>query len=145
MSVTQPADTAQNQTPTQSFGTAGIKPLERPSLVTRAFMRLVAMAERLNLTQSKVGNPPIYDKSVFPWIGEIERDWRAIRGELDVVLTRKNDLPGFHEISSDVAVISRDRGWKTFLLAGYGFRSAANIQLCPRTWATCQKIPGSSQ
>ena len=103
--------------PTQRFGTDGIKPLQRASWVTRAFMAVVAAIERLNLKLSKVGNPPIYDKAVFPWTKEIERDWRVIRTELDRVLTRKDDLPGFHEISSDVATISQDRGWKTFMLA----------------------------
>jgi len=127
---------------TQRFGTEGIKPLLRPSLVTRAFMAVVVWVERLNLKFSRLGNPPIYDKAVFPWVGAIERDWRAIRAELDRVLTRKDELPGFHEISSDVATISQDRGWKTFLLAGYGFKSKANIALCPRTWAACQNIPG---
>ena len=128
--------------PTQNFGTAGIKPLERPSPITRAFMAVVAWVERLNLKFSKVGNPPIYDNAVFPWSKLIERDWRAIRAELDHVLTRKDDLPGFHELSTDVAVISQDLSWKTFFLCGYGFQSDANIKLCPQTWAACQNIPG---
>jgi aspartyl/asparaginyl beta-hydroxylase (cupin superfamily) len=138
----QQAQTARDSSPTQRFGTAGIKPLARPSLVTRIFMRVVALVERLNLTCSKVGNPPIYDNAVFPWTTEIEREWRAIRAELDRVLVRQEELPGFHEISSDVASISQDRGWKTFLLSGYGFKSQANIKLCPQTWRVCQKIPG---
>lgn len=141
MSVVE-QDPSVHQDPAQRFGTDGIKPMLRPSLVTRLFMGVVAFAERLNLTKSKVGNPPIYDKAVFPWAREIEREWRSIRTELDQVLTRKDDLPGFHEISSDVATISQDRGWKTFLLAGYGFKSDANIKLCPETWRICQKIPG---
>ena len=128
--------------PAQRFGTQGIKPLARPSLVTRMFMRVVAWVERLNLSCSMVGNPPIYDNAVFPWTQEVEREWRSIRAELDRVLVRQADLPGFHEISSDVASISQDRGWKTFLLSGYGFKSHANIQACPQTWAVCQKIPG---
>ncbi len=136
----KPADA--NEHPTQNFGTPGIKPLERPSAVTRAFMAAVAFVERLNLKYSKVGNPPIYDKAVFPWTAEIEREWRAIRAELDHVLTRKDELPGFHELSTDVAAISQDRDWKSFFLCGYGFRSAANIKLCPQTWRICQKIPG---
>jgi ornithine lipid ester-linked acyl 2-hydroxylase len=126
----------------QHFGTDGIKPMGRPSLVTRITMCIVAFAERLNLAFSKVGNPPIYDNSVFPWTRDIERAWPSIRTELDRILIRQEDLPGFHEISSDVATISQDRGWKTFLLAGYGFKSKANIRFCPNTWATCQKIPG---
>jgi beta-hydroxylase len=116
--------------------------MTRPSLATRAFMAVVAFVERLNLKFSKVGNPPIYDNAVFPWTKDIERDWRAIRTELDRVLMRKDELPGFHELATDVAAISNDRGWKTFLLAGYGFKSEANIALCADTWAACQKIPG---
>jgi beta-hydroxylase len=128
--------------PAQKFGTTGLKPLERPSLVTRFFMRVVALAEKLNLAQSKVGNPPIYSNAVFPWTRSIEREWRAIRSELDRVLTRKEELPGFHELAADVSTISTDRGWKTYLLAGYGFRSENNIKQCPETWRICQTIPG---
>jgi beta-hydroxylase len=128
--------------PSQHFGTAGIEPMTRPSHVTRLFMRIVAGVERLNLACSVLGNPPIYDKAVFPWAREIEQAWPSIRAELERVLKRQAELPGFHEISTDVATISTDRGWKTFLLCGYGFRSGANIARCPATWAACQKIPG---
>ena len=82
----QAPETVQNAI--QNFETAGIKPLTRPSLIIRVFMGVVAWVERLNLKYSKVGNPPIYDKAVFPWIREIEREWRLVRGELDHVLTR---------------------------------------------------------
>ena len=64
------ADQARTQEPVQNFGTEGIKPLSRPSLTTRAFMAVVAFVERLNLSCSKVGNPPIYDNAVFPWTEE---------------------------------------------------------------------------
>jgi beta-hydroxylase len=130
------------QTPTQQFGTTGIAAMDRPSIITRLFMAVVAFVERLNLSHSKVGNPPIYDNAVFSWTQTIERDWRAIRTELDRVLIRQSELPGFHELSSDVATISQDKGWKSFLLCGYGFRSQANIEQCPQTWRICQSIPG---
>jgi len=128
--------------PAQKFGTTGLKPLERPSFVTRFFMHIVALAEKLNLAQSKVGNPPIYNNAVFPWTRSIEREWHAIRSELDRVLIRKDELPGFHELAADVSTISTDRGWKTYLLAGYGYRSENNIKRCPETWRICQNIPG---
>ena len=136
----QAPETVQNAI--QNFETAGIKPLTRPSLIIRVFMGVVAWVERLNLKYSKLGNPPIYDKAVFPWIREIEREWRLVRGELDRVLTRKDDLPGFHELATDIATISQDHGWKSFMLCGYGFRSDRNIERCPKTWSICQKIPG---
>src|SRR6185369_14065410 len=132
----------EEKNPAQRFGTDGIKPMQRPSLMTRLFMRVVGWVEGLNLKHSLVGNPPIYDNAVFPWTRTVEAEWRAIRTELDRVLTRKDDLPGFHELATDVATISQDRGWKTFLLSGYGFKSQANINACPETWRICQKIPG---
>ena len=105
-------------------------------------MGVVAFVERLNRKYSKVGNPPIYENAVFPWTKTIEHEWCAIRAELDRALTCKDDLPGFHELSTDVSVISQDRGWKAFFLCGYGFRSANNTKACPETWRVCQNIPG---
>ena len=134
--------TQRERNPTQKLTTVGIRPMERPSLVTRFFLRVVAWAERFNLALSKVGNPPICDNATFPWTRSIEKEWRAIRVELDLVLARKEELPAFHELASDVASISQDSNWKSFLLAGYGFRSWNNINQCPDTWRVCQNIPG---
>jgi beta-hydroxylase len=127
---------------TQAFGTKGIQPMLRPTLLTRLVMRVVAWVERLNFSQAKLGNPPVYDNAVFPWAAEIEREWRAISAELARVISRKDELPGFHEISPDVRTITQDGGWKTFLLCGYGFRSERAIRQCPETWRLLQKIPG---
>jgi ornithine lipid ester-linked acyl 2-hydroxylase len=127
---------------TQRHATQGIHSLTRLGVISRTFMMLVAGAERLNLAYSKVGNPCVYDTKVFPWAASIEREWRAIRQELEKVLVRKDDLPGFQEIATDVAAISRDRGWKTFLLTGYGIRSQRNIAACPQTWRILQNVPG---
>jgi len=138
MTATRPAAAS----PQQTFGTAGVAPMERPSLVTRFFMSVVAWAERLNLRCSKVGNPPVYDNATFPWAREIEKDWHLIRAELDPLLQRQQDLPSFHELSSDVKTISTDSAWKTFFLTGYGVSSERNIAQCPDTWRIVQRIPG---
>ncbi len=114
----------------------------RPSLLTRLFMAVVAWVERLNVKYSKVGNPPVYDNATFPWAAEIEREWKLIRAELDQVLTRREDLPTFQSISTDVQSISKDAGWKTFFLVGFGVKSERNIAQCPETWRIVQKIPG---
>ena len=45
----------------QNFSTADLGPISRPDTVTRLFMRVVALAERLNRRYSRVGNPPVYD------------------------------------------------------------------------------------
>jgi aspartyl/asparaginyl beta-hydroxylase (cupin superfamily) len=126
----------------QQFGTQGFEPMGRPSPLVRAFMAIVAFVEGLNVKYSRVGNPAIYDNATFPWSRAIEREWRLIRAELEQVLLRKDDLPGFHEIATDVKQTSNDRGWKTFMLAGYGVTSPKNIEACPQTWRICQNIPG---
>jgi ornithine lipid ester-linked acyl 2-hydroxylase len=128
--------------PLQSFGTANIDPMDRPSRLARLFMRIVSWAERLNIRYSRVGNPPVYDNAAFPWVAEIERDWRSIRAELDQVLRRQSELPSMQEIASDVATISKDRAWKSFFLVGYGLASKRNIAQCPATWKALRRVPG---
>jgi aspartyl/asparaginyl beta-hydroxylase (cupin superfamily) len=126
----------------QTFATRGMPPLGQTSKVVRFLMAIVAGVERLNLRYSKVGNPSVYDSSTFPWAAKIEREWKTIRGELETVLTRKDDLPSFQDIATGVASITNDRGWKTFLLTAYGARSDHNIGLCPETWRIVKTIPG---
>ena len=125
----------------QSWKTDGIA-MERPGLVARLFMGIVALVEHLNLKLSKLGNPYVYDSAAFPWAAGVEREWRVIRGELDRVLLRKADLPNVQDITADAAAISRDQGWKIFPLTAYGIRSQPNIDRCPRTWRVVQNIPG---
>jgi ornithine lipid ester-linked acyl 2-hydroxylase len=124
------------------FKTEGIKALDRPSVVTRIFMSIVAWAERLNFKHAKLGNPPVYDNALFPWVGAIEEAAPRIRAELECVLVRKADLPTFQEISTDVKSISTDKGWKTFFLLGFGVKSEQGTSLCPETWKALQHIPG---
>ena len=129
--------------PSQSFTTEGLEPtMVRPGRVTRFFMAVVAFAERLNLKYSKVGNPPVYDAATFPWVAEIEREWPAMRAELDGVLERQAELPSFQTIATDVRTITKDDHWKTFFLVGFGVRSERNIARCPETWRIVRTIPG---
>ena len=127
----------------QKLKTEGIEDtMSHRSLAARLVQRLIDRAEGLNLRYSTVGNPPVYDKGIFPWAREIEAEWELIRAELDQVLVRKGDLPAFHEIASGVRSISADKNWKTFFLCGYGIRCQEAIRQCPETWRILQKIPG---
>jgi ornithine lipid ester-linked acyl 2-hydroxylase len=133
---------AQPSPPQQKFSTEGVAPMQRPGAITRLFMAVVRWAERLNLKYAVNGNPPVYGTATFPWAAEIEDAYPGIRAELEKVLLRKADLPNFQDISSDVQTITRDAGWKTFFLVGFGKPSERNIALCPKTWEAVQKIPG---
>ena len=126
----------------QVFATEGIDALENRKGVPRFFVSIVKAVERLNLRYSTLGNPAVYDNALFPWAERIEAEWPAIRRELEQVLVRKAELPDFHEIAAEIASISSDPGWKTFLLLAYGVKSERNIALCPNTWRLVQGIPG---
>jgi beta-hydroxylase len=136
MDITQPS-------PQQLERTTGIQgTMVRPGRMYQVGKAIAAWVQRLNLKYSKVGNPPVYDNATFPWAAEVEKDWRLIRAELDQVLTRREELPGFHEIAKDVASISTDRNWKTFIFCGYGMKSEEAQKSCPDTWRILQRIPG---
>lgn len=126
----------------QQFKTEGLDAMQRTSFATRFFMRIIAWAETLNVKYSKVGNPPVYDNAVFPWAETVEKDWPAIRVELEEVLKRREELPNFQDISGDVKTITTDDQWKTFFFCGYGVLCKENIRRCPDTWRALQKIPG---
>src|SRR5688500_6062687 len=126
----------------QSWKTDGIAPMERPGVVVRVFMAIVAAAERMNRACARLGNPCVYDVAAFPWAVDIEREWRAAREELDRVMVRKAELPNVQDITADAVSLSQDANWKVFPLLTYGIRSEPNIELCPRTWSLVQRIPG---
>lgn len=123
--------------------TTGVEDLTaRPGLGYRIGKGIVDFAEALNLKYSAVGCPPVYDNATFAWAAEIEAEWELIRAELDKLLERKDELPGFHEISDEVRSISDDRNWKSFLFCAYGMESDEAKRVCPQTWRILQKIPG---
>ena len=126
----------------QHLKTQGIVPVARPGRFARFFMATVARAERLNQRCAKFGNPCVYDNKLFPWVAGIEANWTTIRGELDRVLLRRGELPNIQDITVDARSITKDAGWKIFLLVAYGIKSEPNIALCPETWRIVQKIPG---
>src|SRR5947199_7587154 len=98
----------------QRLETEGIAPMDRPGLLARFFMSVVRRTERLNLRYAKFGNPCVYDNELFPWVADIERNWKKIRTELDHVLLRRNELPNIQDITVDARAITEDSGWTIF-------------------------------
>jgi aspartyl/asparaginyl beta-hydroxylase (cupin superfamily) len=115
--------------------------MRRPGVAARLFMAVVAAVERLNLRFAVHGNPCVYDNAAFPWVAELERDWRLIRAEAERLLPRRAELANFADIAPDVGSISKDDRWKTFLLAAYGHRSQRALALCPETARAVARIP----
>ena len=69
--------------------------------ILRKINRLIARA-------SVLPEQPFYDSDAFPWVHDLEANWKVIRRELDDVLAYHADLPNFQEISTDQLSITDD-------------------------------------
>ncbi len=104
--------------------------------------RVLAPIERFIGKRSLVGEATFFPNERFPWIAEIEANWTTIRDELESVLEDREALPNFQDISKDQIEITDDDRWKTFFLYGYGFEAKLGTEMCPRTAALMETIPG---
>jgi ornithine lipid ester-linked acyl 2-hydroxylase len=112
------------------------------ALANEAGARVLHGMERFVLRSSLVPTTPFLPLETFSWIPQLEAQWRAMRAELDDVLTYRDDLPNFQDISVDQASITDDDRWKTFFFWGYGFRSDVNCARCPATARLLAGVPG---
>lgn len=104
--------------------------------------RLLKRVNRAIGRQSELPLQPFYDPAEFEWVAPLEANWTVIRAELDAVLTHRDALPNFQDISTDQAQLTDDDRWKTYFFYGYGFRSDANCARCPETTRLVEAIPG---
>lgn len=91
---------------------------------------------------SRVGNPPVFERSVFPWIPRLEEQWEAIRDEALAVLRQPEEVPPLREVSPDHSRIATDQKWKVFFLYGYRYEVTANTARCPVTSELGRSVPG---
>ncbi|VVD92002.1 aspartyl/asparaginyl beta-hydroxylase domain-containing protein [Pandoraea nosoerga] len=113
-----------------------------PRWLAKCFFHCVEAAQRRIARSSLVGDKPIFDNAQFPWVAALEAQAPAIARELEAVLATPGRLPAFHEISPDVATITQDHQWQTFVFLGYGMRAHRNLARCPATAAALEGIPG---
>jgi aspartyl/asparaginyl beta-hydroxylase (cupin superfamily) len=112
------------------------------ALANEGGARVLHGVERFVVRSSLVPTTPFLPVEVLGWIPGLEARWQVIRAELDRILTYREALPNFQDISVDQASITDDDGWKTYFFFGYGFRSDANCARCPETAALLDGIPG---
>jgi beta-hydroxylase len=91
---------------------------------------------------SMVGDQPVLDPSLFPWIADIEARWSEVRDELVALLDKREAIPPLADLSPDHRRIAPPGKWKSFFLQGYGYKVAENIRRCPRTAEIVSRIPG---
>lgn len=116
------------------------KPKKHP--VVRYGKRLLRRLDRWMDASSIEGVGPFFDPARFPWIADVEREWRTIRAELDAVLAERERIPRFHDISPDQYRISHEGEWRTFFLYGFGYAAEENCRRCPETARILRSIPG---
>jgi ornithine lipid ester-linked acyl 2-hydroxylase len=104
--------------------------------------RILAPIERFIGRRSLVGDATFFESSSFPWIEDVEDRWLVIRQELEGVLADREALPNFQDISKDQIEITDDDNWKTFFMYGYGFKAKLGTEMCPKTTALMERIPG---
>jgi aspartyl/asparaginyl beta-hydroxylase (cupin superfamily) len=104
--------------------------------------RVLAPIEHFIGRRSLVGDATFFPLERFPWVKHVEEHWMIIREELERVLEDHAALPNFQDISKDQIEITDDDRWKTFFLYGYGFKAKLPTEMCPRTAALMQEIPG---
>jgi aspartyl/asparaginyl beta-hydroxylase (cupin superfamily) len=114
----------------------------KPSVYSRVFFRFIDWLRHRIALASLVGDKPIFENGQFPWVATLEAQAPAIRAELTWLLSERQHLPAFHEISPDVGMITSDDQWKTFVFMGYGLRSERNLARCPDTARALKGIPG---
>src|SRR5580693_6337030 len=104
--------------------------------------RILAPIERFIGKRSLVGDATFFPLERFPWVAHVEESWLVIREEAERLLEDQADLANFQDISKDQIEITDDDRWKTFFLYGYGFKAPLGIEMCPKTAALMQQIPG---
>ncbi len=82
-------------------------------LANEAGARLLHLTERAVVRSSLVPTTPFLPTDTFDWIPGLEAEWKTIRAELDEVLSYRDQLPNFQDISIDQASITDDDGWKS--------------------------------
>ena len=87
----------------------GPKQFARWFLIKRIGKGIVNRFDDFMATQSKVGNPPVFDGSEFPWVAELEADWKEVRRELDALLEYRELLPQGEVLGSQSGSASKQR------------------------------------
>jgi len=108
------------------------------------FQTLGGYCERLITEHTAGGDLAFFDTAAFPWVRQVEPNWRTIREELQKLMSEQEVIPNFQDISIEQAKLTEGEQWKTFFFYAYGHRADSNCARCPATARVLQMIPGMS-
>jgi beta-hydroxylase len=83
-----------------------------------------------------------FDADEFPWVKDVEAEWKTVRKELEALMARREEIPNFQDVSVDQKALTEGEQWKTFWFYAYGERADENCARCPETVRILKKIPG---
>jgi aspartyl/asparaginyl beta-hydroxylase (cupin superfamily) len=123
-----------NRTGTRAVSPDNAAPKRKSNLLLDAHRALV---DRF----SSDAGTRFFDPADFPWVNELEANFRTIRRDLDAALASRDQIPGFASVSSRQRRIADER-WKTLVFHFFGQRVAENCDRFPATSALLDRIPG---
>ena len=91
--------------------------------------------------QSLIGDTPVLDSAHFPFLQSFTGNWQAIRAEAEHILTFREAIPAFQEISPDQVRIATGKNWRTFILFGFGVKLEKNCVHAPQTTKLLEAVP----
>ena len=98
--------------------------------------------EKMITRFTRDGNCAFFETASFPWVTQVEGEWKAIRAELDALLAHRERIPNFQDISEDQKVLTEGEQWKTYFFYAYGHKAEENCARCPQTARVLASIPG---
>jgi aspartyl/asparaginyl beta-hydroxylase (cupin superfamily) len=116
-------------------------PVEAAAVVASKLFYWAADGER---------RPAFHDiDKVRPELRSLDRNYAVIRDEMEAVLSHRDRIPRYHEISRRETYISGtvdpDRDWRVFMLITPVGTPRSNQLECPRTMELLRQVPGVVQ
>lgn len=103
---------------------------------------LQATMEATAVHRTVHGRSAFFVPARFPWVASLEAEAEAIIAEYEALEARL-ELPPVEQITPFNTELSDDGRWRMFVLRDYrGTVSALGRELCPRTLAAIDRIPG---
>jgi aspartyl/asparaginyl beta-hydroxylase (cupin superfamily) len=96
---------------------------------------------RFLIQYSRVGDPVVFDSSLFPWVQTLEENFDQIRDEAIKLSALKDWLPTFQQVSPYQQRIAEGDEWKMVYLYAFGESAETAGELCPVTSRLLERVP----
>jgi beta-hydroxylase len=87
------------------------------------------------------GHRTFFDNAAFPWISNLEANWKIIRAEVDEFMRQPEKLPNIADVLQNQEYLSENGEWKLLVLYGLTHRVDSNCSRVPKTAELLESIP----